>query len=78
MINPLHDWQAPIPLGANDVPPFPEGVFPDSVENFVDELSRSTETPRDLAGLTVASHEKYAVQVKADYQEPVNIWTAFY
>ncbi len=77
-----YDWQTPIPLGVIDLPPFPEGVFPDAIEKFVGELSRSTETPRDLAGLTVlaalatASHEKYAVQVKADYREPVNVWTA--
>ncbi|MEZ5315478.1 MAG: YfjI family protein [Chlamydiales bacterium] len=77
-----YDWQAPIPLGAIDSPSFPEGVFPDAIEKFVGELSRSTETPRDLAGLTIlaalatASHNKYVVQVKSDYREPVNLWTA--
>lgn len=82
MATPLYDWQAPIPLGAIDLPPFPEEVFPDAIEKFVGELSRSTETPRDLAGLNVlaalatASHNKYVVQVKSDYREPVNLWTA--
>ncbi|NGX46772.1 MAG: hypothetical protein K1000chlam3_00135 [Chlamydiae bacterium] len=82
MTTSFHDWQAPISLGAIELPSFPEEVFPEAVEKFICELSRSTETPRDLAGLTVlaalatVSHDKYVVQVKPDYLEPVNLWTA--
>jgi len=82
MMPSYDDWPAPIPLGAFERKAFPEKVFPEAIENFVSELSRSTETPRDLAGLTVlaalatVSHGKYVMQVKSDYCEPVNIWTA--
>lgn len=82
MTTSFHSWQATIPLGAIELPPFPKDVFPDALETFVAELSRSTETPRDLSGLMVlsalatVSHDKYTVQVKPDYREPVNLWTA--
>ena len=71
-----------ISLGVIDLPPFPQGVFPDAIEKFVGELSRSTEAPHGLAGLTIlaalatASHNKYVVQVKSDYCELMNLWTA--
>ena len=80
MITPF-DWQPPIPLGGLELRTFPVGVFPDAIETFVLELSRSTETPLELAALTTLSgiataiHDKYSIQVKPDYSEPVNIWT---
>ncbi|MGD2169929.1 MAG: YfjI family protein [Chlamydiota bacterium] len=82
MTTSFHNLPAPIPLGAPEIPPFPEGVFPETIERFISKLSKSTETPRDLPALTVlailatASHDKYTIQVKPDYSESVNLWTA--
>ncbi|HUD00811.1 MAG TPA: DUF3987 domain-containing protein, partial [Rhabdochlamydiaceae bacterium] len=76
------DWQAPISLGVPRFSPWPHDVFPEAVQGFVDELARATETPIELAalttlsGLSVAAQGKYIIQVKPDYFEPVNIWTA--
>lgn len=75
------EWQAPISLEASRLPPWPDGVFPDAVQDFVTALSVSTETPPELAALMVlsaisaAAQGKFRVRVKQDYFEPVNTWT---
>jgi len=74
--------QAPIPLGAASIPKWPQDVFPDKLQSFLNELSTSTETPLELAALScfsilaTASHGKFCVQVNPGYSEPVNIWTS--
>jgi len=75
------DWQAPVSLTTASLPPWPDDVFPDSVQKFVSGLAESTETPLELpallvlASLAAAAQGKYRVRVKHDYFEPVNIWT---
>lgn len=82
MSTPLIDWPAPISLGALILPLWPNNIFPEDIQRFVCELSKSTETPLELSSLTVlsglatAAQGKYIVQIKPDYFEPVNIWTA--
>lgn len=82
MTTSFNDWPPPIPLGGNVIPNFPDNVFPIGIQNFVNGLSMSTETPTILAalnvlsGLATAAQGKYIVQVKNDYFEPVNLWTA--
>lgn len=74
------DWQAPISLESAKLPPWPNDVFPDSIQDFVTALSESTETPPELSAMMVlpaisaCAQGKYRVRVKADYFEPVNIW----
>ncbi len=74
------EWQAPISLEASYLPPWPDAVFPDVVQEFVNALSASTETPSELASLMVlaaisaAAQGRFRVRVKADYFEPVNVW----
>lgn len=75
------NWQAPISLDSAQLPPWPDDVFPSSIQNFVNALSKSTETPPELssmmvlAAISAASQGKYRVRVKQDYFEPVNVWT---
>lgn len=75
------DWQAPISLEASRLPEWPLDVFPDDVQEFCNTLSASTETPPELSALMVlaaisaAAQGKFRVRVKADYFEPVNVWT---
>ena len=77
----MQHWEDPVPLDAAHVPPWPKDVFPEPVQHFVDALSASTETPPELAtmmtlaALATAAQGKYQVRVKADYFEPVNLWT---
>ncbi len=76
----MNSWQAPISLESATFPPWPDDVFPGSIQNFVTALSESTETPPELsammvlAAISAAAQGKYRVRVKADYFEPVNIW----
>ncbi len=73
-------WEAPVPLDAATVPPWPPAVFPPDVQCFVDALAVSTETPPELpAMLTLAALAscvagKYRVRIKSDYFEPCNVW----
>jgi len=75
------NWQAPISLESAQLPPWPDDVFPGSIQDFVSALSESTETPPELsammvlAAISAAAQGKYRVRVKADYFEPVNIWS---
>jgi hypothetical protein len=75
------DWQAPINLESAKLPPWPDNVFPGSIQDFVTALSESTETPPELsammvlAAISACAQGKYRVRVKEDYFEPVNIWT---
>lgn len=75
------EWLEPISLASPSLPAWPDDVFPEKVQKFVNELSAATETPAELAALMVlavlsaAAHGKFRVQVKPDYWEPVNIWT---
>lgn len=75
------NWQAPIGLESAKLPPWPDDVFPGSIQDFVTGLSKSTETPPELsammvlAAISAAAQGKYRVRVKQDYFEPVNVWT---
>lgn len=77
----ITDWQPPISLESAKLPPWPDDIFPGSIQNFATALSASTETPPELsammvlAAISAASQGKYRVRVKSDYFEPVNIWT---
>lgn len=74
-------WLAPISLESSVLPDWPTDVFPQPIQDFVTALSKATETPPELAALLVlatlatSAQGKYRVRVKADYFEPVNIWT---
>ncbi len=74
------NWQAPISLESAKLPPWPDDVFPGSIQDFVTALSVSTETPPELsammvlAAISACAQGKYRVSVKSDYIEPVNIW----
>lgn len=75
------DWPVPISLESSVLPDWPDDVFPSPVQDFVTALSKATETPPELAALLVlatlatAAQGKYRVRMKADYFEPVNLWT---
>lgn len=73
-------WEAPVPFDDKPLPVWPAGVFPAAIEDFVNEVSKSTETPTELAAgmalavLATANQGKYQVQVKQGYCEPMNLW----
>jgi hypothetical protein len=75
------DWQEPVSLESVSLPAWPNDLFPNAIQDFITALSKSTETPPELSAMMVlatisaAAQGKYRVRVKADYFEPVNIWT---
>jgi hypothetical protein len=77
----LNDWNPPLTLEGVKLPAWPEDIFPEPFNLFLKELSRSTETPIELASMLILSiiattaQKKYEVQIKLDYREPLNIWT---
>lgn len=73
-------WKSPVLLNEGGILPWPEEVFPEPFGIFAKELSRSVETPPELAGMLLLAvvaavvQKKYRIQVKEDYQETVNLW----
>src|SRR5262249_25760790 len=75
-------WDEPIPLERSDggPAPFPGGVFPETLERFVDEAERATQTPRDLSAMLVlgalstAVGGKSFVEPRPGYREPLNTY----
>lgn len=74
-------WEEPMPLESTMVPPWPRDVFPEPVQDFVDAVTLSTETPPELAAmmtlavLATTAQGRYLVEVKPGYREPLNLWT---
>lgn len=72
----------PIPLGERVPPEFPDGVFRGWLGDMIEAVAVSTETPRELpmafglAALATVLQKRFAVRVKPDYFEPLNIWTS--
>lgn len=76
----IHDWNPPLSLEGKSLLSWPTDVFPELVEEFVKELSRSTETPIELGAMitlgvaAVTAQKKYCIQIKPGYCEPTNLW----
>lgn len=74
------EWEDPIPFEEFDLPEFPIDSLPDSISNYVKELSESTQTPLDMAAtsalavISVCMQGKFKIQAKKDWEEPVNIF----
>jgi hypothetical protein len=75
------EWDAPISLEEARLPEFPKGIFPPWLDEMVNAVSQSTETPLELAALTALGvvaacvQRKTIVEVRSDYSEPLNLWT---
>jgi replicative DNA helicase len=74
------EWECPLPLGADPVPPFPVEQLPPTLAEFVSAVAASTQTPADLGGLlsllalATAAAGKYRVHLRDDWSEPVNLY----
>ena len=62
------------------LPPFPMYALPRTLRDWAAEVSRSKETPPELAaglGLAVVSaivHKRFVVQVREGWREPLSTW----
>lgn len=75
------EWNNPHEFERIQLPEWPKDAIPECAQKYIQEVSRSTETPIELAAMlflssvATASHKKYEVEIKKSYREPVNIWT---
>ena len=74
-------WEDPIPFGKYELEAFPIDALPADISAYVQAVAESTQTPVDMAGtaaLAVAAmccQGKYVIQGKADWIEPLNLYT---
>ena len=74
-------WEDPIPFGKYELESFPIDALPADISAYVQAVAESTQTPVDMAGtaaLAVAAmccQGKYVIQGKADWIEPLNLYT---
>jgi hypothetical protein len=76
-------WDKPVPLGTRHVlPPFPVDALPEWVANMVSGVAVETQTPPDIPGtialatLSAAAGGRIAVEVRAGWDEPANLYCA--
>lgn len=74
-------WAKPIPLDPRPaLPPFPVSVLPEPVGQFVLAVSKSTQTPVDLAGTLVLSAtaaivSSLTLHIRRGFGVPLNLYT---
>jgi replicative DNA helicase len=76
-------WDEPVPLGTYHVlPPFPVDALPPWLSSMVGGIATETQTPPDIPGtvalsaLSAAAGGRVMLQVRAGWDEPVNLYTA--
>ncbi|MFG1619521.1 DUF3987 domain-containing protein [Nonomuraea wenchangensis] len=82
-VEPLDEWEDPIPLGALvELPPFPVDVFPSYIAAAVRGVAAEVQVPEDLPGalalsvLSTAAGGRAEVSVRGQWREPLNVQTA--
>lgn len=74
-------WSPPAPFYVHSLPTFPTEVLSPWMRDFVEAEATTTQTPPELAGnlaltcCAAACARKIRIQVRPDWQEPLNIFT---
>jgi hypothetical protein len=75
-------WPEIISFDVLDLPEFPTDALPDALRRWVEAESHATQTPADLSALLALAvcsatlARRVEVQVRPDWREPVNLFTA--
>ena len=75
-------WEAPVPFGTHNPPPFPVAALGGSLAPFVEALAEATQTPADIAGTLLLPGVATCVQGKAviegapGWEEPLMFYAA--
>lgn len=75
-----HVWDEIVTFDNEDVLPFPKDIFPDWLEDYIDQVAQSTQTPREMAAmgaftaLSIAMTGKFNVEVYDGWVEPLNTY----
>lgn len=74
-------WQEIVPFDSFDLPTFPVETLPENMRDYVKTVSENLAVPiemavlSELAVIAVCLQGRVFVQAKADYKEPVNLYT---
>lgn len=75
------EWESPIPFDSVDLPKFPVYCLPADIKDYVAAIAEATQTPVDMAGvasltaMSVCVQGKYKIKAKADWIEPLNLYS---
>src|SRR5699024_12597838 len=75
------EWEPIIDLSKKAVQDFPKGIFPDWLETCINQVSTSTQSPRDMSCmmaigvLSTALMSKYHVQLVRTWKLPLNTYS---
>ena len=73
-------WDEIVSFDADDVLPFPKNIFPDWLEEYIDQVAMTTQTPREMAAmgafttLSVATAKKFEIEIYDGWVEPLNTY----
>ncbi len=74
-------WDTPIPFEKPTLPTFPVDALPKIIKDYVVAVAETTQTPVDMAAtaslaiMSLCMQGRYKVIGKADWNEPVNLYT---
>lgn len=74
-------WDTPIPFEKPTLPTFPVDALPKIIKDYVVALAETTQTPVDMAAtaslaiMSLCMQGRYRIDGKADWNEPVNLYT---
>ena len=77
----LPQWEEPIPFEQRNLPSFPTEALPATIKDYILAVAESTQTPVDmsacasLAVMALCLQGKYRIKAKADWSEPLNLFT---
>lgn len=73
-------WDDIVTFDSDEVLPFPDDIFPDWLEQYINQVAKSTQTPREMAAmgafsaLSIALTKKFNICVYGDWIEPLNTY----
>lgn len=74
-------WDTPIPFEKPTLPTFPIDALPKIIRDYVVAVAETTQTPVDMAAtaslaiMSLCMQGRYRIDGKADWNEPVNLYT---
>lgn len=74
-------WDTPIPFEKPTLPTFPVDALPKIIKDYVVAVAETTQTPVDMAAtaslaiMSLCMQGRYRIDGKADWNEPVNLYT---
>jgi hypothetical protein len=74
-------WDTPIPFEKPTLPTFPVDALPKIIKDYVVAVAETTQTPVDMAAtaslaiMSLCMQGRYRIYGKADWNEPVNLYT---